>query len=397
MVEFASAAEAPAARAVIYAMGFDHDMVQHALAQAGGNEHLAIDLILNGEVHDVATASSSVSSIAAPAVSFSGPSFGFGTAIAPAEVASSSSSSSDVDNDNVNNNDIDDDGDDGDDHHYHHHHHHHHHRCRFAMVGLKEVQAALNAPGLVTLIPLSFNQLKMELAKKLLIQADDEVFSEHKQAIKDSYVKAYSDACKLQAATLAPAKNTVPCYDDESSSSSMPSNVLVFPDHLTGRRVSLALDVVADGKLQSPAQLRAQIMRPLEIMQAAAWFYVRQSPDMKRHREEPPPPLGHMLTQFSPCVPVRVMCGCVATACRRLTTAPAGVHVIHRTTGRWAAWIMERVAWGRVRRVQVRLQRRACCGVRCACRASACVRCACHASACVRCAVCLTRAAGNDG
>jgi hypothetical protein len=49
MAEFASAAEAPAARAVIHAMGFDHDMVQHALAQAGGNEQLAIDLILSGE------------------------------------------------------------------------------------------------------------------------------------------------------------------------------------------------------------------------------------------------------------------------------------------------------------------------------------------------------------
>jgi hypothetical protein len=110
-------------------------------------------------------------------------------------------------------------------------------------------------------------------------------------------------------------------------------------------------------------------------MQVAAWFFARQSPGMKRHREEPPPPLGHMLTQFSPCVPVRVMCGCVSTACRRLATAPAGMYVICRTTGRWAAWIMERVTRGRVRRVQVLLQRRACRAVRRACRASACVCC----------------------
>ena len=116
-------------------------------------------------------------------------------------------------------------------------------------------------------------------------------------------------------------------------------------------------------------------MLPLELMQAAAWFFARQSPGMKRHLEEPPPPLDHMLTEFLPCVPVRVMCGCVATACRRLATAPAGVHVMYRTTGRWAAWIMERVTRGRVRKVQVLLQRRACCAVRCACRASACVRC----------------------
>ena len=152
---------------------------------------------------------------------------------------------------------------------------------------------------------------------------------------------------------------------------------LSFPDHLTGRPVSLVL--VVGGKLQSPEELRAQIKRPLELVQAAAWFFKRQSPGMKRHREEPPPPLGCMLAEFSPCVPVRVMCGCVATACHRLATMLAGMHVISRTTGRCAGWIMERVTRGHVSRVhlllQVWLQRRACCAVRCACRASACVRC----------------------
>ena len=159
----------------------------------------------------------------------------------------------------------------------------------------------------------------------------------------------------------------------KSVAKALPKNALVCPDHLTGRLVI----VFADGELQTPAQLRAQIMRPLEFMQAAAWFFARQSPGMKRHREEPPLPLGHILAQFSPCVPVRVMCGCVATACRRMTTAPAGMYVISKTTGRWARWIMERVTVGRVKKVQVRLQRRACCAMRCAYRASACVRCVC--------------------
>ena len=40
----------------------------------------------------------------------------------------------------------------------------------------------------------------------------------------------------------------------------------------------------------------------------------------------------------------------------------------------WAEVMMERVTRGRVKKVQVRLQRRACCDVRCACRTSACVR-----------------------
>ena len=160
-----------------------------------------------------------------------------------------------------------------------------------------------------------------------------------------------------------------------ASSSSMSSNVLAFPDHLTGRPASLAL--VVDGKFLSPAQLRAQIKRPLELMNASAWFFARQSPDIKRHRdhEEPPPPLGYMLAEFSPCVPVRVMFGCVSTACRRLVTAPAGMRVLYRTTDFWEGLIMDRVTRGRVSRVQVWLQRRACCAVRCACRTSACVRC----------------------
>ena len=45
-----------------------------------------------------------------------------------------------------------------------------------------------------------------------------------------------------------------------------------------------------------------------------------------------------------------------------------GIYVIYRTTGRWAAWIMERVTQGQLKRGQVRLQRRACCAVRCAFR-----------------------------
>jgi hypothetical protein len=136
-----------------------------------------------------------------------------------------------------------------------------------------------------------------------------------------------------------------------SSSSDESSTVLSFRDRLTGRRVLLAL--VRGGKLQLPKELRAQIKSPLELMQAAVWFFARQSPGMKRHREEPPLPLGHTLAEFSPCVPVRIMCGCVAFACRRLATAPAGVYVVYRTTERWAAWMMERVTRGRVRRVQV--------------------------------------------
>jgi hypothetical protein len=78
---------------------------------------------------------------------------------------------------------------------------------------------------------------------------------------------------------------------------------------------------------------------------------------------------------------------CVAFACQRLATAPADMHMAHMSWS-WAEVVMERVTRGRVRRVQVRLQRRACCAVRCACR---------HDVPLLACAVCLTRAAGNGG
>ena len=117
---------------------------------------------------------------------------------------------------------------------------------------------------------------------------------------------------KKSVAKALPKKSVAKALPKKSVAKTLPKNVLAFPDHLTGRRVSL--DLVADGKLQSRHHLYAQIMRPLELMQAAAWFFARQSPGMKRHREEPPPPpLDYMMTKFSPCVPVRVMCGCVTS------------------------------------------------------------------------------------
>ena len=321
MSDFASVAEVPAARAVIYTLGFDHDMVRHALAQAGGNEQLAINFILNGEVHDAASASSSAASIAAPAVNFSGPSFGFGTAFAPAEVAYSSSNALDV------------------------------HRLHYCAENHGDDQHRQQPPEPVEPV--------IAIPPPPPVYDFGEIYQRN---IEMYYAQDDDDAWTSSSWT-----------SDESSSSFMSPNVLAFPDHLTGRRVSLAL--VADGKLESPSQLRAQIMLPLELMKAAAWFFALRSPGIKRHREEPPPPLGYMLAEFSPCLPVRVMCGCVATACRRMTTAPASMHMIHRTTWRWAGWIKERVTRGRVRRVQVRPQRRAIFAVRCACRASACVRC----------------------
>ena len=153
-------------------------------------------------------------------------------------------------------------------------------------------------------------------------------------------------------------------------------DVLSFTNRLTGRRVSLAL--VADGTLQSPGELCAQIKHQLKLINAAAWIFAMQSdlPSLKPYWEEHP--LRHRVwepgTQFPPSLLVLLMCG-RAISCRLAITF-AGVYVIRKTTSRWVGWIMERVTRGRVSRVQVPepLCRRVCCAVRCSYRASAYVR-----------------------
>ncbi len=151
-----------------------------------------------------------------------------------------------------------------------------------------------------------------------------------------------------------------------SSSSDESSNVLSFRDCLAGRRVSLAL--VSDGILQSPKELYAHIMDPLKLIKRHKWFFAHH------RRQQAMPPLDCVVAECSPCGRVRLMLRCVAFACQRLATAPAGMHMTFMSWS-YTQLVMERVTRGHVKRVQVRLQRRACCAVRCACRASACVCC----------------------
>ncbi len=141
---------------------------------------------------------------------------------------------------------------------------------------------------------------------------------------------------------------------------------LSFPDRLNGRTVSIVL--VAYGKLLSTKELRAPIMRPLEFIKCQKWFFAHH------RRQQALPHLGCVVAECSRCGRVRLMFRCVAFACQRLATAPADSHMSFMSWS-WAEVVMERVMRGRVKKVQVRLQRRACCAVRCSCRARARVRC----------------------
>jgi hypothetical protein len=121
---------------------------------------------------------------------------------------------------------------------------------------------------------------------------------------------------------------------------------LSFPDCLNGRRVSLAL--VPGGKLQLPKQLRAQIMRVLNI------FKCHKRSFAHHRRQQALPPLGCVVAECSPCGRVRLMLPCVVFACQRLVTAPADMHMAHMSWS-WAEMVMERVTRGRVKKVQVLL------------------------------------------
>jgi hypothetical protein len=160
--------------------------------------------------------------------------------------------------------------------------------------------------------------------------------------------------------------------------------LLKFTDSLTGRPVSLSFR--ADRNLLSRAEFRAEFKRALELIKAEARFFAQRSPPgCKRRRQEALPPLGSISAQYSPCGRVRVMFRCVPFACQRLATAPGGMYVIFRTRWRWAQLMMEHVTRGRVKKVQVLLQRRASCVVLCAALGKP----------VLACAACLTRAAGN--
>jgi hypothetical protein len=137
---------------------------------------------------------------------------------------------------------------------------------------------------------------------------------------------------------------------------------LSFPNVLTGTLVSIV--IVPDGKLPSPKELREQIKRPLKFIKCHKCFFAHHC------WQQALPPLGRVVVECSACGRVRLMLSCVAFACQRLATAPADI-----VSWSWAEMVMERVTRGRVKKVQVLLQRRARCDVRCACRASACVHC----------------------
>jgi hypothetical protein len=173
---------------------------------------------------------------------------------------------------------------------------------------------------------------------------------------------------KTAAASLAPAPAPYAPHNSPLA--------LSYTAQGTGRRVSISL--VADGNLLTPTELRARIKRPLDVMQAQAWFFAQRSPPgCKSSRQQPLPPRLYITAEYHPCIEAHGMFGLVTAVCQRVAAAPVNMRVICRTTWRWADCVLDRVTRGRVSRVQVMLQRHACLS--------------CHYSGC------LTSAAANAG
>jgi hypothetical protein len=104
-------------------------------------------------------------------------------------------------------------------------------------------------------------------------------------------------------------------------------------------------------------------MRPLQLFKTQAQLFAQ-----RLHRGQAAlPPIGSIFVEYRAFGRERLMLLFVAIACQLLTTAPANMHsdMSYMRWG-WAEVVMERVTRGRVKRVQVRLQRRACCALRCA-------------------------------
>ena len=88
-------------------------------------------------------------------------------------------------------------------------------------------------------------------------------------------VKAASSSNCMRGPAVAPCKPSIP----------------LIADQLTGRRMSpLAAIRDAHGNLQSPAQLRAQIMRPLELIKAETRLLAQRAPLWQHRRQQALPP-----------------------------------------------------------------------------------------------------------
>ena len=110
------------------------------------------------------------------------------------------------------------------------------------------------------------------------------------------------------------------------------------------------------GKLSViPVAQRHQLDAPLIFVKAWLRLSRGRRAALGTALPQPPPPVDH--TQFAlwPAQRVRGMPKLTATACHRLSTAPASLNVYFRVASGWRALILDRVVSGYINKIQVRL------------------------------------------
>ena len=104
-----------------------------------------------------------------------------------------------------------------------------------------------------------------------------------------------------------------------------------------------------------PIAQRHQLDAPLLFVKAWLRFSRGRRAALGTALPQPPPPVDH--TQFAlwPAQRARGMPELTATACHRLSTAPASLNVYFRVASGWRALILDRVVSGYINKIQVRL------------------------------------------
>jgi hypothetical protein len=138
------------------------------------------------------------------------------------------------------------------------------------------------------------------------------------------------------------------CVESPSNESESPFT-LTWTDHFLGKRVSLRLDT--DGIPLPLAGQRAHIMRVLELMQAAAWFFARRSAGTIASNHCHSASCSQNIIQCIAHDPALFMSWITPSACLRLCARASAGSARHL-----ARLVMDRVSRRRAGKVQVRLR-----------------------------------------
>ncbi len=128
-----------------------------------------------------------------------------------------------------------------------------------------------------------------------------------------------------------------------AAAASSGSPTFEYQDHLLGK-----VSVI-------PVEQRLQLDAPLVFVKAWLPLSRGRRAALGTALPQPPPPVD--LTQLAlwPAQRARGMPELTATACHRLSTAPASLNVYFRVASGWRALILDRVVSGYIDKIQVRL------------------------------------------